>query len=283
LALRKNKMNLGLPWREQTFVAFDTETTGKYPLVAEICEIAAVKWRGGEVVETFQALVKPVKLMGEAVIRIHHITNEMVSEAPGITEVLPKFNEFIKDSTIIAHHAAFDLGFLAHEYERHGIALPPDHALDTLALSLKAFPTSQNHKLSTLIAHLGLKMGQAHRALEDSRACLEVALKCMEKLGDDASLEYIFKAQGGPFEWQRFSMSELLKSDIFRPLVEGSKNQLVLEIVYTGGSQPGVPRRMTPQGLVRNHSGDYVVGLCHRENVEKRFYLNRILSAKILD
>ena len=30
-------------WRDLTLIAFDTETSGKYPLSAEICEIAAVK------------------------------------------------------------------------------------------------------------------------------------------------------------------------------------------------------------------------------------------------
>jgi len=128
-----------------------------------------------------------------------------------------------------------------------------------------------------------VKMGQAHRALEDSRACLEVCLQCMEKLGGDSTLEFIAKAQGGSFEWSRFSMNDLLAQELTRPLVEGSEKQWVLEITYQGGTQPGEPRRITPQGLVRARDGDYVVGHCHRENTEKRFYLNRFLTVKVLD
>jgi DNA polymerase-3 subunit epsilon len=271
------------PWRDYTYVAFDTETSGKYPLVAEVVEIAAVKWHGGQIIDTFQALIKPLKPMGEAVIKIHHITNEMVADSPPISKILPKFDLFIQGSVLAAHHAAFDLGFLSLDYEKLNLPLPNVPCLDSLSLSLKAFPKSTNHRLATLVSLLGIKMGQAHRALEDSRACLEITLKCIEKLGDDASLDHIFKCQGGNFQWQRYSMEDLKKSDVFRPLVEASRLQLVLEIVYTGGSSPGVPRRVTPQGLVRNSSGDYMVALCHRENVEKRFYLNRILSAKILD
>ena len=111
-------MDLTKPWTDYTYVAFDTETSGKFPLVAEIVEIAAVKWRQGKIIDTYQTLVKPDRLMGEAVIKIHHITNEMVANAPRIHEVIDGFDQFIKESILIAHHAAFDLGFLTIEFEK---------------------------------------------------------------------------------------------------------------------------------------------------------------------
>lgn len=271
------------PWHQYTFVAFDTETSGKFPLVAEIVEIAAVKWKAGKVIDTYQTLVKPDRPMGEAVIKIHHITNEMVESAPKIQEVLPRFDSFIKDSYLIAHHAPFDFGFLAYEYDKMKIPLPASLGLCSCILARKAFPKSQNHRLATLVALLDIKMEQAHRALDDSRACLNVAIKCMEKLGKEATLEFVFNTQGGPFEWKRYSMRDLLAQDLTRTLVEAAQRQMVLEFTYRGGSQSGEPRRMTPQGLVRNPEGDYIVGLCHRDNTEKRFYINRILTAKILD
>jgi DNA polymerase-3 subunit epsilon len=276
-------MDLSRPWRDYTYVSFDTETSGKYPLVAEVVEVAAVKWQNGKVIDTFQSLVKPHRLMGEAVIRIHHITNEMVAGAPLMPEVLPQFDAFIKDSVLMAHHAAFDLGFLTLEYEKLNLPLPNNVVLDSCLLSLKAFPNLPNHRLATLVNALGVKMNQAHRALEDSKACLEVSLRCMETLGGLATLEFIALAQGGMFEWPRFSMNDLLSRDLTRPLVQGSEKQWVLEITYQGGRQAGEPRRITPQGLVRSMGGDYVVGFCHRDLIEKRFYLSRISSVKVLD
>jgi DNA polymerase III subunit epsilon len=276
-------MDSSRPWSETTYVAFDTETSGKYPLVAEIVEIAGVKWRGGKVIGTYQTFVKPNRLMGEAVIKIHHITNEMVADAPKIEEVLPDFDKFIEDSVMIAHHAPFDLGFLAFEYEKLNLPLPKCPVLCTCILARKAFPKSMNHRLATLVNLLDIKMENAHRALDDSIACLDVGLKCMEKLGKDSTLEFIFQTQGGALQWGRYSLNDLIAQDLMRPLVEATKKQLLLEITYNGGSQPGEPRRITPQGLVRNPDGDYVVGLCHRDNNEKRFYLNRISTAKILD
>jgi DNA polymerase III subunit epsilon len=271
------------PWREYPYVAFDTETTGKFPLVAEIVEIAAAKWIGGKVVETYQTFVKPNRLMGETVINIHHITNEMVADAPKIKEVLPAFHSFIQDSVLMAHHAPFDMGFMAIEFEALGLPLPESPVLDSCVLGRKAFPKSINHRLATLVSLLNIKMDQAHRALDDSLACQEVAIKCMEQLGQDGTLDFMFKAQGGAMLWPRYSMSDLLKVEMTKTLVEACRGQMVLEIVYQGGTKPGVPRRMTPQGLVRNPEGDYVVGLCHNENTEKRFFINRILSSKILD
>jgi DNA polymerase-3 subunit epsilon len=276
-------MDSSKPWRDYTYVAFDTETSGKFPLVAEIVEIAAAKWIGGKVVETYQTFVRPNRPMGEAVINIHHITNEMVADAPKIEEVLPGFHAFIEGSVLMAHHAPFDMGFMAIEYEKLRLALPQSPVLDSCILGRKAFPNSINHRLATLVSLLNIKMAQAHRALDDSLACQEVALKCMEQLGQDGTLDFIFNAQGGAMLWPRYSMAELLKVDITKILVEACRGQMVLEIVYNGGTKPGQPRRMTPQGLVRNPEGDYVVGLCHIENTEKRFFINRILSSRILD
>ena len=44
---------------DRTFVAIDVETTGLEAGVDEIIEVAAVKFRGDEVLETFSQLVKP--------------------------------------------------------------------------------------------------------------------------------------------------------------------------------------------------------------------------------
>lgn len=278
-----NPVNFSLPWKNYTYVGFDTETSGKYPLVAEVVELAAVKWLNGRVIETFESFVRPSRPMGEAVINIHHITNEMVANAPSMDDVLPRFDAFIKDSILIAHHAPFDMGFLSLEYERLKIPLPQSRAICSCLLSRKVFPHATNHRLATLVSMFGIQVAAAHRALDDSRACLEVAMRCMEKLGAEATLDFVLAMQGGALEWNRFAMSDLELVDKTRVLVEGSRRQLVLEITYKGGTKPGEPRRITPQGLVRNPEGDYVVGLCHIDNIEKRFYLNRILTAKILD
>src|SRR5262249_33181247 len=111
-------MNQNVPWSQATFIAIDLETTGKYPLDAEICEMAAVKWQNGAVVDVFQSLIRPCTPMSQEVIAIHNITNEMVATAPLMAEKIFDFHRFIGDGFLLAHHAPFDLGFLSWEFER---------------------------------------------------------------------------------------------------------------------------------------------------------------------
>lgn len=275
--------DLKSPWREHTLVGFDTETTGKYPLLAELVEIAAVKWVGGKVVDTYQTLVKPNRRIGEDVIKIHHITNEMVEKAPKVDDVLDAFGNFIDGSVLVAHRAAYDMGFIALEYDRVGKPLPHNYVLDSSLLAKMAFPKSTNHRLSTLTELLNIPLKNAHRALDDSQACLEVALQSMEKIAPRDSLEKVLEMQKQVFKWETFSVGDLLANPTTHPLIQACREQLVLEIIYKGGSHPGKPRRITPYGLVRNPQGDYVVAMCHIDNLEKRFYLQRMTSAKILD
>jgi len=283
-------MDLSRSWEEYTYVSFDTETSGKYPLLAEVCEIAAVKWKNGKVVDTFQTFCKTRLAMDEQVIAIHKITNEMIADAPQIKDVLPGFKSFIEGSVLVAHNAPFDLGFLTVEFEKYGLSLPEAPALCSCLLSLKVFPKSINHRLGTLVQLLGVDQGQAHRALDDSRACLEVTLRCIQEYerfksfgAGKCTLAEIAALQGGPLLWANYSMKDLEAREPFRSIVEAARGRMVLELVYNGGSQAGVPRKVTALGLVRNPTGDYFVGQCHRENSEKRFYLNKVVSAKILD
>lgn len=270
-------------WKDQTFIGFDTETTGKYPLAAEVVEVAAVKWRAGKIIDKFESFIKPTQKMGDFVISIHKITNDMVADAPKASEVLPKFLDFIKDDILVAHHAPFDMGFLSVELEKLKLPLPKSQVVCSSLLSRKVFPNTINHRLATLVQHFGIKVEHAHRALEDSKACLEVALKCMEKLGENATMDYVFQAQGGALEWDKYSVKDLLENSKVAALIEASQKQLLTEIVYEGGTNPGKPRNITPLGIVRNPQGDYVVGMDQAEQKEKRYYLNRITSTKILD
>src|SRR5688572_7652240 len=89
-------------WKDLTIVAFDTETTGQYPLQAEICEIAAVKWHQGQIVGSFHTLLCPANTIPDEVIKIHGITNEMVKDAPPMVQVLPQFLQFIRESVVVA-------------------------------------------------------------------------------------------------------------------------------------------------------------------------------------
>jgi DNA polymerase III subunit epsilon len=261
-------INLAKPWTEASFISFDTETSGAYPLDSEICEVAGVKWENGQIIDEFQSLVKVSKPMSDFIIGIHGITNEMCADAPDMGDVIKRFHAFAKGSVLVAHHAPFDMGFLSLEMERFGLPLPGEPAVCTSLLSRKVFPDFPNHKLQTLIPLLNIHQGTAHRALDDSRACLQVVLKCMEKLGREVSLDKVLETQGHRLLWKNYSMHDLRQHDLIGILVHAIETGKTVELGYKGGD--GSKRPVKPIGIVRNPDGDYLVGYCEREKTNKR-------------
>ncbi|MBX2994460.1 MAG: exonuclease [Bdellovibrionaceae bacterium] len=269
-------------WLEQklsdiTLIAFDTETTGAYPLGDEVVEFGAVKWRGGQIIDELQVLVKPSQPMTPFNMSIHGITNEMVENCPPMSTQIQKIRDFMSDGVLVAHHAPFDIGFMTVEFEKAGLPFPNDPVLCSSLLARRLIEESPNHKLQTLIKVLKIDGGTAHRALDDARACLYVELECWKRAGEDKTLAEISKLQGKELKWADYV---LLKnpSNLIQALALAILHKKDFDIVYDGGSLKGKTRRITPQGIVRNPDGDYVSAICHIDRAQKRFYLGKILD-----
>lgn len=268
-------MNLDLPLNEYTFVAFDTETSGAYPVGFDVVEFGAVKWYKGQEVGRLQFLLKPRELMSDFIIGIHGITNDMVSAAPSMADKIHEIHEFFKGSIVLAHHAPFDMGFLAADFEKHILSLPQEPALCTSLLSRKWIHGVENHKLQTLVKHLNIDGGQAHRAYDDAKACLSVAHTCFEKMGEQTTLAQAIKSQGKNLWWKDYSLLSLNHSK-FKTLMEAITAKRHVDMIYQGGATKGETRRVTPIGIVRNPDGDYLQAFCHKDKSAKRYYLTRI-------
>ena len=76
------------------YVVFDLETTGFDPILNEIIEIGALKYKNNELVAEFNVLVKPQESIPSVITNITGIDDLMVKDASNIEEVLPKFLEF---------------------------------------------------------------------------------------------------------------------------------------------------------------------------------------------
>ncbi len=268
-------MSIPDPFKDVVFIGFDTETSGKYPLESEVCEIGAVKYQNGQVIDEFKSLVKTKEPMSAEVIKIHGITNQMLESAPLMKDVIPQFHKFIQGGTLVAHHAPFDLGFLAVCMEDHGLNLPSLPVICSSRLSRNIILDSPNHRLQTLIPHLGLHQGQAHRAHDDALACLHVALICIQR-SKAQNLDEVFKLQDGPLFWKSYSMNDLAdQSQNFLILIEAIKQKRNVKLTYKNGNIPGRERDIKPLGLVRNPDGDFMVAL-DESPIPKRFYLNKV-------
>ncbi|AGH96259.1 exonuclease domain-containing protein [Pseudobdellovibrio exovorus] len=261
-------------------VAFDTETSGAYPIESEVIELGAVKWLNGEIVGKFQTLLKPSKLLTPDNIRIHGITNEMVASAPLMKDQIIGFCDFIDQSVLIAHHAPFDLGFVIVPIEKAGLRLPQTFNLCSSLIS-RALLTTTNHKLQTLIKELGLTGGAAHRAYDDAYACFQVLQKCLEKIPEDQSLQRILNIQKKDLAWNNYRVYSSQDQKILS-LVKAMEQEKTIHIVYEGGQTKGKARPIKPFGIVRNPDGDYIHAECGLDFQRKRFYIEKIKEVELL-
>lgn len=151
------------------FAIVDLETSGLEPNNARIIEIAILLVNSsGEVEEEYATLINPGNgQVGPTF--IHHITEEAVLSAPTFKEVAGDILKRFENRIIVAHHAAFEDKFLAAEFKRAGIVVPPLPALDTLLLSRQVVELP-NYKMQTVLQHYGIEEIDLHTALGDVRA-----------------------------------------------------------------------------------------------------------------
>ncbi|MFO7871579.1 MAG: 3'-5' exonuclease [Kiritimatiellia bacterium] len=185
------------PLENITFAAFDTETTGFSPRSARIVEIAAVKFRGGNILESRSWLINPGIPIPESSRRVHGISDKMVADAPGFGAVFPEFIEFTEGAVLLAHNAGFDVRFLRAEIERAGLRPPANEVLDTLRLFRGWFPEAEAHNLRALVEHLGVKAASFHRALADASYLAEIFTRGVSALPEQPSLKELEESAGG--------------------------------------------------------------------------------------
>ncbi|MDA8233744.1 MAG: PolC-type DNA polymerase III, partial [Clostridia bacterium] len=161
------------------YIVFDLETTGFSPNVNEIIEIGAVKVLDGTVTQRFSSFVKPEHPIPYEITQLTGITQDMVAEAPPISEVLPRFMEFAGDGVLVAHNAFFDTGFLRVKLSQYLGRSLDNPILDTLGLARALLPNLKNHKLKTVTSEFEITLENHHRAVDDAEATTQVFLKLL--------------------------------------------------------------------------------------------------------
>ena len=144
------------------YTVVDTETTGLFAH-DRIIEIAAIRVRNRKVVASFERLVNPGMTISPGASKVNGITNSMVRKCPPFSEIKDEFLAFIGNDILVGHNFRFDLKFINREL-RYGLS---NRFIDTLRLARTYVDDIDNHKLSTLVKHFGIKKVQQHRALGD--------------------------------------------------------------------------------------------------------------------
>lgn len=147
------------------FIAFDLETTGLNANTDEIIEIGVARFRDGELLDQFQSFAKPSIPIPADITHLTGIHPEDVEDAPGFTDLIPELRSFFADLPVIAHSAGFDMSFM----RKHDM-LDANPVIDTFELASIVLPSAPRYSLFSLTAAAGIKLENAHRALDDAIA-----------------------------------------------------------------------------------------------------------------
>jgi len=185
---------------ELDFVVVDVEATGAKTPPNRLIELGAYRIRGGRIVDKFLSLVNPEIPIPRFVMALTGISNEMVKSAPVFAEVAPRWLDFVSDSVLIAHNAAFDTSFLNHEISR----VYPGHRmfnphLCTVRLSRRVLPDLNNHRLDTIANHFSIPIISRHRAGSDALATAEIFLLMLSKLEEEHGVKDLAAARNFQF------------------------------------------------------------------------------------
>jgi DNA polymerase-3 subunit epsilon len=124
---------------------------------------------------------------------IHGITDEELSGAPKIDEVLSRVVERLRGRLPVAYNADFDRGFLHAEVARvvarigeltdAPAALRGDVVwIDPLVWAREILRDLKSRRLGDVCAHFGIPLEQAHRAAGDAEATGRVLLALAERM-----------------------------------------------------------------------------------------------------
>lgn len=159
-------------------IVFDTETTGINPATGDrMVEIGCVELinrcpTGRE----YHAYFNPERAMPSEAEAVHGLSTIFLSDKPLFGHLCEELLDFIGDSPLIAHNAAFDFGFLNAELARCGrdpVCLT--RMVCTLVLARSRHPGGK-HSLDALCSRFGVDRSQRvkHGALLDAQLLAQV-------------------------------------------------------------------------------------------------------------
>jgi DNA polymerase-3 subunit epsilon len=196
-------------------VILDTETTGLEPGQGHrVVEIGCVEIVNRRVTDRHLHLyLNPDRDSDPDALRIHGLTTEFLSAHPRFPDIAAQLVDFVRDSEVIIHNAAFDVKFLDAELDRARLPAFPTlcaKITDSLLVAREMFPGKRNN-LDALCERFGVSHAHRtlHGALLDSELLGEVWLAMTR--GQDSLLDDAVEnaATGGSGVQARFDASRL--------------------------------------------------------------------------
>ncbi len=275
----------GLECREAEFVVVDTETTGLSAATGDrMCEIGAVKVRGGAIVETFGTLLNPQRPVSIGAYRVHKIPPEALACAPTFAAIAGDFLSFLGDAVMVGYNLPFDDAFLGAELRLAGYPAVKNFRVDALPLARQILPSLGRYNQETVARVLGIPFPTKHRALEDASTTAQIF----------TLMTGILRAHDQPF------LSDLLRSDL-TPLLCEKRLKIIsraldlrhdLWLRYLSPTESAITeQQITPREILgagdgtaapRAERGSSVLAYCHQSRKERNFRLDRMLDVRIV-
>ena len=263
----------------------DNEATGLSTFHDPIVEMGAERFdRTGRVLGRFQELVKPPIPIPARITRLTGIDDEMVASARPIDAVLEDFLAFLiaEPAILVAHSIATDLAFLRMACDTAGRTLPDALAVDTLPLSRRCFPKAPAHRLSSLAALLDAgEEPTFHRALADAAHTRRLFLACLDHPRSDLKSTRDLKRFEATLPCPPEAVKQPDLPERLEGLLEFSRTETPVEIIYRGGSRTPGFREIIPQSLFEREGRLYLRAFCQRDEIAKDFRLDRITRLRV--
>jgi len=162
-------------------VVLDTETTGLDVLAGHrIVEIGCVELVNHVPTgKTYQQYLNPDRPNEREAFEVHGLSDSFLARQRRFREVADGLVAFLRDSPIVIHNAAFDLGFLNYELEQAGHPrISGERVVDSLELARRMFP-GQGNSLDALMRRFEIDASARthHGALLDAELLARVYLE----------------------------------------------------------------------------------------------------------
>jgi len=187
---------------ENTFVVFDTETTGFDFKNDRILSIGALKiqHKSIEISDVFEKYINQSTFNPETV-AIHGIIKNDLNPDISEEDVIKEFLSYIGNSVLVAHHVAFDVGIINEALSRMRLPKLKNKVLDTMLLyrssriNSNLIDKERSYSLDEIAENLNISVKDRHTSAGDAYITAIAFLKIISRLSKqrNARLKDVFR------------------------------------------------------------------------------------------
>lgn len=243
---------------EATYVVFDVETTGLSAIYNDLIQVAASKMYKGNVIAEFDEFINPGHPLSAFTTELTGITDDHVKNAKPLVQVLKEFQEFCKDTVLVAHNATFDVGFMNANYERHGLPKITQPVIDTLEFARNLYPEYKRHGLGPLTKRFGVALEHHHMANYDAEATGRLLFIFIKEVAEKHGVTDLARLNLDLISPDSYKKARVKHATIYVKNQVGLKN--IFKLVSLSNTQyfEGVPR--IPRTVLDAHREGLILG-----------------------